>query len=136
MAQVNDPIYLSSLVGLKTLKNALLRAKDIPDPTTRAMIMLDKLLMFTDLIQGAASVTLDNFYNNIPEDAKNKDTLEKQVTTVREEASITMKLLQDELNMLIKWVQNPVYSPNHPFGNHVMKQTEHKFNETFGLQPK
>jgi hypothetical protein len=129
----NDSLYWSALISLKTLKCSLLRAKEVPDPATRATLMLEKLLVFTDLIQSVAETAVEFAMDNMSDDAKNKEVLTKQIQTVREEASNSMKLLNEELKVLCKWIQNPCYSPDHLFGHSVMKETEQKFNDMFEI---
>jgi hypothetical protein len=128
-----DPVYWSMLALFRTLKLSLQRASEIPDPTTRATLMLDKLLVFTDLLQGVGETIIEFSLSTEAKNEEEKQKRNEQITNVKNEMDGTMKLLQNELKMLSKWVQSPVYSPDHAFGHNVMKETEKKFNETFGL---
>lgn len=111
-------VYYAVLTILRAYKNGLQRAKDIEDPATRATLMLDKLLLFTDGLQALFETTMDFGMTMLTGDDEHKKTIEEQVHSVNNEMAETMRMLQDEIKMLSKWVQNP-----------VMKETEKKFNE-------
>ena len=88
------------------------RQKRYEDPVLRATLLLDKLVTIVDI--GIATFT--GFNSDLPEPITNKVKDASQILT-------------EELNFLMDWVTSPIYSPDHPYGNKLMKKTEEKFNE-------
>ena len=77
----------------------------------------DPVLRFTLLVNNMC-LGLDGLltYMEIEADDLSPDTSEK----IRKSAST----LSGELDALFEWIQSPQYTPDHPFGNHVMKEAE------------
>lgn len=101
--------------ALGVCESILSRQRNIEDPTLRYSMFVDKLLMFLDIGIGLGKATLDD--DDYPDELKER--FEK-----------LSEMLTNDLNSLMKWIQNPVYSPDHPYGNSMMKSSENNFNNT------
>ena len=95
---------------LNTISNVLLRQKKIKDPTTRYILLVDKL-----------SLSLDIFISVLQFQSTDWDDKTKK----RSETLI--KDLQKELNGLLEYMQEPHYSPDHSYGQKMMKEAETDF---------
>ncbi len=92
------------------------RYKNIKDPSTKFTLLLDKLCFVIDV--GLAAL------NTYAMDEKDM-TPELQV-----ELDNASKDLQIELGKLADWIQSPVYGPDHPYGNQLMKESGRNFEES------
>ena len=88
------------------------RMTNIQDPVVRHSILVDKLCMIIDLAMAA----LENYDEYFDENLQGRvDALSRDV--------------QNELKSLLSWIQSPVHSPDHPFGQAEMKRTQgHYYN--------
>ena len=101
---------ISSIVNIA--ENVLSRQRKIGDPVLRHSLFLDKLLLMLDISMGI----LQEFSNEYPEELRGKiETL-----------SIS---IQKDLSDLMNWVSNPVYSPDHPYGQGIMKSAKKDFTK-------
>lgn len=94
---------------LSILENNFSRSKKLRDPVTRHIVFLEKLLMIQDVVLAG----LNNF-----------GTTEDQEERVRNLA----KEINDEIGSLIDWIQQPIYSPDHPVGAEMMKESKENFD--------
>lgn len=91
---------------------------DILDPVTKNCMFLDKLRMHLDI----ASIMMATHYKQMSgESTETSDVLEN------------IKFLKNIINLymdeLFIWVQNPVYSPEHPVGYNMMINAKDNFNK-------
>jgi len=98
--------------SLNTINNMFARLKGIPDPSTRHCLFVDKLCLLLDMSMALLQVRMKEY---TPE--------------IRNKAETTLANLQKQLQELFEWLQNPVYSPDHAFGNMVMKNAEEEMKE-------
>ncbi len=108
--------------ALSAVENNFARAQRIRDPVTRNIVFLEKLLTVGDICIGA----LNTYGVDFPEDLK-----------IRSE-NVT-KLINTQIEGLIDWIQQPIYSPDHPIGNMMMKESEKSFRssgESYGIHDK
>lgn len=90
---------------LSAVENNFARAQRIKDPVTRNIVFLEKLLTVGDICIGG----LNTYGIDFPEDLK-----------LRSE-NIT-KVINTQIEGLIDWIQQPIYSPDHFLGNMMMKK--------------
>jgi len=74
-------------------------------------MLVDKLCTIVDVILGYINIQNDD----LPEDLKERLKNASQMVT-------------DELNFILDWVSNPVYSFDHPYGNKIMKDFKNNFD--------
>lgn len=101
----NDKIVKVSL-GIMT--NILARQQRVKDPAVRYSLFLDKLCLSID----AAMAGLESL--DLSEDTRNdiKSAIQK---------------IQDEIMLVMDWIQQPSYSPDHPYGNRIMTDSAKSF---------
>lgn len=100
---------ISVIVGI--LENNCHRQLMYADPVTRGLIFLEKLLCIIDFSSGALNTVIDL---EIPDDLRNRIDKLKQV-------------FNDQIKLVIDLIQQPHYSPDHPFGNKLMKEQQQMF---------
>ena len=96
-------------VVLTSLESNFDRTKKIRDPVTRHILFLEKLLSFKDVMMASLET--------IPMSKESKIRSEKLCA-----------IINGEVESLIDWIQQPIYSPDHAFGNSMMKEAEKDFN--------
>lgn len=99
-------------IFLEMVKNNLARLDKIKDPMTRHTLFLEKLLTIADISAGVTNTTAVN----VSEELKTK------IATV-------MTIFNRHVDSLLEWIQSPVYSPDHPVGNMMMKGCEKDFDD-------
>ena len=97
--------------ALNSIRIILNRYKDIDDPVIRNSLLVDKFILMIDIFTGMTEVFTKQY------------SLE-----LREKLQGVTKEVHEELKELSKWIQMPTYSPDHPFGNTLMKEAEKNFN--------
>src|SRR5687767_14566970 len=83
------------------------------DPIIRATLLFDKLCLGVDLM----NAMVVNTNNDLPEDIK------KEITATSEK-------LSGELDYVFNYILTPQYSPDHPYGNHLMQKSAEHFNSS------
>ena len=48
---------------------------------------------------------------------------------LKERIITTSQMVTEELNFMLDWISNPVYSPDHPYGNKIMKEANKDFDQ-------
>ena len=82
------------------------------DPVIRATLLVDKLSTIVDIAMGVL----------LSQNADLSDDLKVRIKS-------TSQMVSGELDFLMDWISSPVYSPDHPFGNTMMKGSEKNFSE-------
>jgi len=100
---------INVIVGI--LENNCLRQQMYADPVTRGLIFLEKLLCIIDVSSGMLDTAIGM---EISDDLKNRIEKLKQV-------------FNDQIKLVIDLIQQPHYSPDHPFGNKLMKEQQQMF---------
>jgi len=100
---------INVIVGI--LESNCLRQQMYADPVTRGLIFLEKLLCTIDILSGALNTVIDM---ELSADLKNRVDKLKQ-------------LFNDQIKLVINLIQQPHYSPDHPFGNKFMKEQQQMF---------
>lgn len=95
------------------LESNLKRQEKMKDPVIRHTVFLEKLCM-------GAELGLCGLKSNV-----NKFPLELQVRL-----DAVTKLVMDKIVELEDWIQQPIYSPDHPYGNNMMKCAEGSYYTT------
>jgi hypothetical protein len=87
------------------------------DPVLRATLLFDKLCLIADMMSSyISSSAVDSDGNEIyPPELKNR-------------IANCSKLLNTELDFILDWITSPTYSPDHPYGKHVMNSANDSFN--------
>lgn len=99
-------------VILTALESNLGRAKKIKDPVTRHILFLEKLLAIKDIFIAALE--------NVEMAEETKYRSQKLCT-----------IIDEEVESLIDWIQQPIYSPDHPIGNNMMKEAGKDFSTMY-----
>ena len=95
---------------VNSLKAVFNRYRQEDDPVLRYTMFLDKFQLFLDIILGTTK-TLVNRYDPLLQ-----QHIDEIVTNMR----------KDFLD-LNKWIKSPQYSPDHPYGNKLMKEAQLDF---------
>lgn len=103
---------------LNTLDNTMYRYNNIKDPAIKFTLFVDKLCFSIDIAIGALKAYACSDDENWILDAD----LEERITK-------SASYLQNEMNKLIDWIQSPIYSPDHPYGEQLMKQSKESFDK-------
>ena len=103
----------NALTVLNVVELTLTRYKDEDDPVLRYSLVVDKLLLLIEIGMGVGRVALNEETGESLEVMGKFDKLTSE--------------LQKELKGLMHWIKSPIYSPDHPFGNQVMKESERSF---------
>lgn len=98
---------------IKVVTRGISRHNRSGDPVVRATMLFDKLCLILDLFTAFTSTAVIEDYD-YPEEFRMK---------IEE----TSQLLHNELNFVLDWIQNPSYSPDHPYGNSIMKEAKKSF---------
>ncbi len=110
------------IAGIKSIISVLSRGINrhikSGDPVIRSTLLFDKLCLVVDLVS-ALSI---NYNSDLPED------LIKEIT----EAS---KNLSAELDYVFNYILSPQYSPDHPYGNSIMKKSAEHFDNVNNNSP-
>lgn len=96
---------------INTLERNFKRHESVDDPVIRYTLLVDKLCLAVDLAMAA----LDNFSDDVP------DNLKSRITNLSSH-------LNNDLISLMEWIRQPVYSPDHPHGQFMMRQSQQSFN--------
>lgn len=108
--KVKDQIK-SIEIMLSLVNNGIARHKRSGDPVLRTTLLVDKLCMIVDL--GLA-------YINTQDDDLPLELIER--------ITATSEMVTQELNFMLDWISHPVYSPDHPYGNNIMKEANKEFD--------
>lgn len=98
-------------IALSILNNGIARHKRSGDPVLRTTMLVDKLCTIVDVGLGYINTQDDD----LPLELKERMT-------------VTSKSITEELNFMLDWISNPVYSPDHPYGNNIMKEANKEFD--------
>ena len=106
--------------AINIVKLTLNRYSNVQDPVLRHALLVDKLLLFVDIGLGAG-----------------KEYIQKEIgDECAEEFENVSLILQNDLKLLMDWIQTPSYSPDHPFGNNMMKQSNDNYSQKQNCQGK
>lgn len=100
---------------LRILEKNMDRSRSIKDPVTRFTLLVDKLCLSIDVIMSI----LESGHSKIPDDPKYKDLKSRM-------DKVGLNINKD-LNDLMSWIQQPVYSPDHPLGSDLMEKSKAHF---------
>jgi hypothetical protein len=89
--------------------NITKRHDSIKDPATKYALFVDKLYLILD----GACALLQTHMKSLDVEEKHMDRL-----------NVLLEKLQTEMINLTDWVLSPTYSPDHGYGQSVMKQAE------------
>ena len=103
--QKRKDVRLRWEIGLGVAESILGRQKQINDPVAKNLLLADKLCLLVDTAIGFMHGALTE--DDVDEDVKNR-------------AVKIGKDLQTELRKLTDWIQQPTYSPDHPYGFKIM----------------
>ena len=101
---------------LTTLQFIFQRQKNIDDPVLRSCLFIEKISMAIESVICAAQTALEL---EVDDDKLPQSTID-QITNLR-------KILREELDVLMTYCRMPSYSPDAPFGAHVVEETTVKF---------
>ena len=104
-----ERIFIAIINGLES---SLKRMKSVRDPMSRNLIMLDRILTVFDGLLGFAHMGASFL---TPE--------------VNIRAETVLKEYQKEMELLLEWVQQPSYSPDHFVGNNIINQAQDDFTK-------
>ena len=104
-----EKVEIATLI-VNVLEENLKRQRLYRDPVTRNSIFLEKLLCILDGFKAATST----YCTELPED------LQKRMENV-------LGLLNTNITSLIEMIQQPCYSPDHPYGENMMNMAKSDF---------
>lgn len=110
--QLESHIAMINAVAL-VITNMIARHRRQKDPVIRATLLFEKLCTICDLI----TATMGTVNRDLPEESQ------KKMMDITE-------TLQTELNFVMDWINSPIYSPDHPFGQNLMNSCEKSFEES------
>jgi len=110
---------------ISSLEKTLNRNFEVKDPVIRYTLFIDKLYMIIDTMSSMSDAYLK--YNQDEMGISND-----HVTRMNK----LSKSLQKEMKMLADWVQNPVYSPDHPLGKMMMESAKNDYSVIQGIRAK
>lgn len=105
----NEELYN---ITISTIDQHLSRVLAIEDPVLRHTLFIDKLYIFLDLM----TVIIQTLASEYDDKLKNK-------------ADILIGKVNDELTQLMSWIRQPIYSPEHPYGNKLMMDAKKDFEK-------
>lgn len=92
--------------ALTTAESVLTRHARIKDPVARHLMLADKLCWGIDFTTAAIKAFAD------------EEHIDTELVLKAEQL---IRKLQEEINLLMDWIQSPVYSPDHPYGHTMME---------------
>ena len=104
-------LMMESIVG--SLERILNRNFEVKDPVSRYIMFLDKLYMFIDISMSMSEAYIK--YGN------KEDEISTDFVVRINNLAIS---IQKEMKMLSNWIQNPIYSPDHPLGKMMMESAK------------
>jgi hypothetical protein len=106
-----ETIARSTVYAIESMNR---RHRAVEDPGTKYALLVDKLCTFLDIGGGILRGVMDDYEVDPAIQAKVEETHNG---------------LLRELDALMKWIVNPrIYSPDHIFGNAVMRSAQNDFN--------
>ena len=111
--QIKEKIMMIESI-IQIFNSTISRHNRSGDPTIRATMLFDKLCMITDIL----TCVLTNSY--MMDDVSDE---------LKERVKLTAEKLSAELSFLQDWILTPVYSPDHPYGNNIMKESARDFSQ-------
>ena len=100
-------------IGVGMASSLLTRQQSVSDQATRSMMFVDKLLLLLDGGLPAMQALQHRF--KLPDD-------------IMSSIEQVGKLMRVEVNKLMQWIQKPHYSPDHPYGQHLMQGAKAEFH--------
>jgi hypothetical protein len=85
------------------------------DPVMRATLLFDKLYLLADVLSSVISTGITDDEDPFPIELRNR-------------IANCSKLLNTELDFILDWISHPIYNPDHPYGNHIMRHANNHFN--------
>lgn len=101
---------------IDVVKASINRDRRIKDPMVRNMMFLKNLTLLLDA--GAIAATA------ISTEMELDESNQREINNLN-------KMINEGITALMNWIQNPIYGPNHPYGEQMMKnaQEDYKINE-------
>lgn len=117
-------------VVLDTLKRFLGRQQSMDDPVARFSTFINILLLGLDLGQaGLESVLYEAFdaYNDV-------EGAQPEIDKIMKDYAEVSGNVQKQFTDMLRWIANPVYGPDHPLGNGIMKNAGTDFGTQNSVQ--
>lgn len=97
---------------VEAVESVLSRQRKCKDPVVRYSLFVDKLLTILDVGMG--------MFKGLTDD-------EKYPLELRTKINNLALTLQQDLADLMDWIQQPIYGPDHPYGNRMMRSSMNDF---------
>jgi len=110
--ELEDEIMVMKGV-VEAIESVLSRQRKCKDPVIRYSLFVDKLLTMIDVGMGMFKGLTDN---------------EKYPLELRVKINNLALTLQEDLADLMDWIQQPIYGPDHPYGNQMMRSSMNDYN--------
>lgn len=110
--KLKEEIMLIS-AALNSIEHIFNRQRKIKDPVVRYSILVDRLLMSLDIGTGFSKAYIND--DKYPSDLR--DRIDRLSDTIHK-----------DLDGLMDWIQRPIYSPDHPYGNIIKEKSEENYN--------
>lgn len=101
-------VQIELVLGM--INNGIERHNRSKDPVMRSTLLVDKLCTIIDV--GLVALAME--YDDLPDE-------------LREKMKASADSLKNELNFLLDWIASPQYSPDHVYGNALMKGAQNNF---------
>ncbi len=99
-------------LALSMIENIINRHEKIIDPVTRHLLFTDKLCLIIDICMGAMASAI--IIHNLSDD-------------IIKRTEIIGHKVEKQIQELMEWIQNRIYSPDYPFGQNMMQSTAKHF---------
>lgn len=123
--QRRDDMRFAASIICNTIESMMKRTSIIKDPMSRHLLTADKLCVVIDIGYGLSKSFIEDKLGQNNEIDENEN-IENQ--KIGERLDFCFKALQGKINEMVDWIQNPVYSPDHPgHGIEMMNKSKSDF---------
>ena len=119
MPKVNDNSNIELI--LNTLDRILKRRTKINDPVQRHLLLIDTLTIAIDFgVAGLKTVIEEDKYDEDGDEKPEYTNIMRLYQSVSEQTTQQLEALTD-------WIQQPTYSPDHPYGRSIYNKAAEDF---------
>ena len=121
---------------IQAISKMVTRMSKIKDPVARFSVITTLFSMIADMATSFLKIKLSksikglNYNNNPPEERKKAiEDLISRKDKLEHDGDKLIEIVDKILDGLSEWIQNPIYSPDHPLGNNIMKDAKSDFTD-------
>ena len=105
-------VEANTLTVIRSIERIVTRTRRSPDPAIRHTLFVSNIITILDVIAAAAEIYSSELSLDIRDKIKN-----------------LIGEIDGDLSELLNWIQSPVYSPKHPYGESVVEACKEDFEE-------